>query len=273
MLDNRFPWQCEKVLPTVFADSLSYYEVLCKLYYMVEAIQVNIDTLLSQANSYTDERIVALNSEIQTQIKEIYSYVDSVALKLSETEKQDIANVVEMIANLEIEAQRQKIELVRLMDIKDNVVLSKCENLINQLYVYIENVVKLLPVYNPFYSGKSTSIQKYINDAYENTRTNPLTSLDYENIKITAKNYDDKFITARDYDFDSKNILVGCLFFSPFTGKPTAPQIIINEIAQALRVNSINAQTYDSYHLSTSAFDGKNISAYYYDWNAKNLLP
>lgn len=55
------PPRCQKVLPLSYDNSLSYYEVLCKLTEFIEEMNTRLDDygtqVLSQANAYTDEQI------------------------------------------------------------------------------------------------------------------------------------------------------------------------------------------------------------------------
>lgn len=49
-------FNCRKVLPTVFDESLSYYEAICKLAKIVEEVVDNVEDL--------DSRVTALEQEI-----------------------------------------------------------------------------------------------------------------------------------------------------------------------------------------------------------------
>lgn len=61
MATEHFRFWCQKVLPLTYENSLSYYEVLCKLRTIVNNLADELDSvtadLLEQANAYTDGKI------------------------------------------------------------------------------------------------------------------------------------------------------------------------------------------------------------------------
>lgn len=59
---------------------------------------------------------------------------------------------------------------------------------------------------------------------------------------------------------------------SPFTGEEESLEMIINQLANAQRTDSLTASEYDALALTATTYDAKNITAYNYDWNGKNLL-
>ena len=62
---KRFRFWCQKVLPLVYDDSLSYYEVLCKTVTYINNIIKDIQT--------TDSEI----TELQKEIKEIQTWINN----------------------------------------------------------------------------------------------------------------------------------------------------------------------------------------------------
>lgn len=75
-----YPW-CQKVLPLVYDDSLSYYENICqfvnKLNEMADVINsIELD-ILGKANAYTDSKIAESLVEVDVRIAEIRQLVDS----------------------------------------------------------------------------------------------------------------------------------------------------------------------------------------------------
>ena len=66
---KQFKFYCQKILPLVYDNSLSYYEVLCKVVDYINNIILKTDT--------TDENILALNGEI----KEIEKRLDNFEVK------------------------------------------------------------------------------------------------------------------------------------------------------------------------------------------------
>lgn len=74
-----YPW-CQKVLPLVYDDSLSYYENICqfvnKLNEMADVINsIELD-ILGKANAYTDSKIAESLIEVDVRIAEIRKLVN-----------------------------------------------------------------------------------------------------------------------------------------------------------------------------------------------------
>ena len=94
---NLFKTWCVKVLPLVYDDSLSYYEVLCKL---TEYIQAMIDKINEYANIPGD--LAELQNQV-TLIKEELEKVkngDYVSLYIDSLSKWIDANLQEMVARI-----------------------------------------------------------------------------------------------------------------------------------------------------------------------------
>lgn len=87
MATEHFKFWCQKVLPLTYDNSLSYYEVLCKLKTIVNNLADELDTvtenLLEEANAYTDGQIE----------KSIQSYAN--ALSQFEKEYEEFSKVVD----------------------------------------------------------------------------------------------------------------------------------------------------------------------------------
>ena len=62
---SKFRFWCQKVLPLVYDDSLSYYEVLCKVTDYINSIIDNQDEM--------NDKIQALKTELQT----VQSWIDN----------------------------------------------------------------------------------------------------------------------------------------------------------------------------------------------------
>lgn len=71
---SRFRFWCQKVLPLVYDDSLSYYEVLCKV---VDYINHLIDE---------DKIIESDIAELQDELKEVQSWIDNIDTKFIKEE-------------------------------------------------------------------------------------------------------------------------------------------------------------------------------------------
>ena len=83
---NRF--YCQKVLPLVYDDSLSYYEAVEKMREKVNEVIDALDSisedLLNQAYAYTDEKIAEQDEKIDTVVAELEQLVDDTVERLEQ---------------------------------------------------------------------------------------------------------------------------------------------------------------------------------------------
>ena len=59
---------------------------------------------------------------------------------------------------------------------------------------------------------------------------------------------------------------------SPYTGQMSTLDVIVNELANGGRSDSLTASEYDALAKTATAYDGYQITAYQYDWNGKTIL-
>lgn len=68
---DKFKFWCQKVLPLVYDDSLSYYEVLCKIVYTLNRLIENMDKIPEYiAELISDERIKDILATLLDQLQE-----------------------------------------------------------------------------------------------------------------------------------------------------------------------------------------------------------
>ena len=59
---------------------------------------------------------------------------------------------------------------------------------------------------------------------------------------------------------------------SPYTGELTSLDVLIYQLANGGRSDSITAAAYDALALTASAYEAYGMTAYQYDWDAANIL-
>lgn len=59
---------------------------------------------------------------------------------------------------------------------------------------------------------------------------------------------------------------------SPYTGQMSTLDVIVNQLANGGRIDSITAAEYDALAKTATAYDAYQITAYQYDWSAKTIL-
>lgn len=79
---RKFTFWCQKVLPLVYDDSLSYYEVLCKVVHKLNEVIKNIDEIPDYINQYIDERLS--DEHIQELIRQAINYLEDAISKDNE---------------------------------------------------------------------------------------------------------------------------------------------------------------------------------------------
>lgn len=79
---RKFKFWSQKVLPLVYDDSLSYYEVLCKVVQKLNEVIKNIDEIPDYINQYIDERLS--DEHIQELIRQAINYLEDAISKDNE---------------------------------------------------------------------------------------------------------------------------------------------------------------------------------------------
>ena len=219
-------FMCHKILPLVYDESLSYYEVLCKV---ANKLNENIEATnqLEDNVTYLNDRVTDLTTRVNLVVTEVNTFEADVTNRFN-TLEQDIVSTVDRkmgevdgkLAEMDnkinqldntVEALSQYIE----QSIRD--MTAHVETLINEsvkelndkfdkakdedrIYIYnqLKTAIKELPnitsimVTNPTTHTIST-IQEAIDDIFVNTRYYALTCDEYNSLKLTVN----KLITLK----------------------------------------------------------------------------
>lgn len=286
LIPTPFPpnWQCVKVLPTVYDDSLSYYEVLGKITLKVNEVIETLQSWKTDNQAYTEAQAANLRSEILAQIDEINAellaiknalqeqkqYIDTqdnaILQKLNETNSALLSEMIERDAKVLSELYaiiKTTDEINRDWTIQKLEELKKLINEVNEDGFTIFNPLK----------GYKTKVGIAVNNVYEALRYYGVTATEYDNLQLTAEQYEAKNILALVYDTDAKHEFPKYFFylFSPFSGELVSHQTAINEIAQSLS-NGLTADKYSVILITAKGYDDLQLTAYAYDWNGKTLV-
>lgn len=175
-----FRFWCQKVLPLTYDDSLSYYEVLCKLKTFVNGLADELDTvtenLLEQANAYTDGQIA----------KSVQEY--SEALAQFEKDYQEFSGIVNQTllgfqAQITENNDRQENEIAGNRAYTDTRIQQNNEYLLEQISQQAISV----RVLNPF-TGERVSIQEMIDylSAFHMTEAATISEIGSANKTVTT---------------------------------------------------------------------------------------
>ena len=307
---TKIKFYCQKVLPLVYDDSLSYVEVLYKVAYklneviddynelsaycenlsgVVDEHGVRITSLEDRMNSFEAD-VMALFAQLQTQI------YDDVDAKLAEVDAK-LATIDGRIDALESELRKQindleryllnlintQLELFRDELERNNVELKYWVE--KELKEFLDNLpdVQNVLVISPI-SGIIMTIQSAIDEMADIFRKfYGLTAKEYDDLKLTALQYDKypvrgikRGLTATEYDFfASRYIIVDFAerVIHPKTGEMVNFRKVISFNTDLLKASgSYTASEYDNKHLTASAYDGLELTAYKYDWLSNSLI-
>lgn len=268
-LEKYYFW-CQKILPTVYDNSLSYYEVLCQLTKHLNDVIDYLNNEDTSLKDYVDTQIASLKQYVDTQDTHYYNLLTSMLNDGLDGVRKDFIDfqnkVNQEIATFEL-AVHEELRISSIVwDLKFNKLKEDIEDLLKKYSVLC---------FNPT-NGKTEMICKVINDVYENVRYEAFTCLEFDSSGITCSEFDDSEITASQFDISGKRVLgymrCKCKLRNPITGLVESIQNVINSIVSQFN-NGITATAYDALSLTANAYDNKSLSAYDYDFDGKNLLP
>ena len=263
---------CQKVLPLVYDDSLSYYEFLCKLF-------EKLNEVIGTVNQIQDvsEELAALTGVVSSNKKELDEKIAAINYKIASLE-----NLSNRVTTAEKEISRLK-EIVKELqtlnsDLK-NYIDSQIENVkadYNGKFRNIENV----------YSNLFGEILAKIADLYEkldqaainvfnysankrlalddnNTKLyidleNAISAEEYCSLGLSAEEYKKFEVSALDYLRDSKKLLKYGYVYMPVSGKKQNISVALTEIINEIK-GTITADTYSSYGLTADGYAGLSL--------------
>lgn len=249
--------RCFKVLPAVYDESMSYYEVLCKAVQKMNDIIVTINSFQADYEGYTD-----------TQAAILKEYADGQDEKI-------IAIINEQISTLENELQTQVKQVYETIGKTDETTRGWVMYELDKVYKYIvKYFTDTMQLYNPT-NGELESLGKVINDIYDALRYFGITAADFYKLELNAYDYDAKMIYAKEYDLYAYEKLVKSpdfYMFSPFDGSYMYYQDIIYQLASLHASSPISATQYDAKGITTTAFVTYNMTAFDYDTKALIII-
>lgn len=260
-----FKFWCQKVLPAVYDDSLSYYELLCKVVDELNKVITKVNETDDEIYNYINMRFDNLQSEwitiLQANLKEYKALTD---LRIEQNEIWTKQKIAELESTLSMQLE-QIAQMVR----SNNVAI--------KTFVYFE-IAKLrkevekitcVVVESPV-TGNQMPIQQALNEMYNALRCCALTAIEYDSLQLSAQDYDNFELTAKDYDLYGKSLLsylMPCfMMYSPFNGKYENIREVTYQLADLHKTTALSATEYDVLDLTANTYDGKSLTAYVYDW-------
>ena len=96
-----FPWIIQNSIPTAFDDSLSWYEVLSKLWFnIVNIIDYLNTTLIVKVNEIITDRNTVIKSKINELIDSLSNYLNTIQNKINKEDELRLNNTETMNSNI-----------------------------------------------------------------------------------------------------------------------------------------------------------------------------
>ena len=249
--------RCFKVMPLVYDESLSYYEVLCKAVQKMNDIIDTINSFQADYEGYTNTQVAALKECVDEQDEKIKALIN------------------QQISILENELQTQVKQVYETIGKTDEGTRGWVMYELDKVYKYIVNYFSdTMQLYNPT-NGELESLGKVINNVYAALRYFGITASDFDKLELNAYEYDGKMMCAKEYDLYGYEKLVESpefYMFSPFDGSYIYYQDIIYQLASLHASSPISASQYDAKGITSTAFVAYNMTAYDYDTKALIII-
>lgn len=294
---RHFHFWCQRVVPLVYDNSLSYYEVLCKVADKLNEVISQVNNQQSQLETDINELFNQFENEITTNITNLINtsisdldtkFGDMIAKQnadvnrlIQEVQLQWTANlqaqncqIKNAIAAMELYVTKQVNSLFSIIDTNDDYIK-------NWVQIQLDKFMQELPGWTTVYvtapySGETVTLQECLNELWDLLRYGSLTCLEYDTAYLTCGEYDALKLTCGQYDLYGRFHIYPHKewhnMHSPYTGEWVPFAQVIGQLAAYHRTGGLTAEEYDNLNLSATNYDDKNITAYHYDWTAKSIL-
>ena len=304
MLDNikTFRFYCQKILPLVYDDSLSYIQTLCKVSSKLNEVIDDYNELIDYYNT-----LPQLLEQITAKLSELDDFVDTINREFAELDArltakvdkklakvdEELAKSLELIehemaeleAKVNVEIERLRSELTQVinsqlavfrteLELSENNTKAWTEARLNEFLAELPDVQNVL-VYNMI-TGKLEPVQDVIASMYDVMREG-LTAYEYDRLRLTASEYDNWIVNSIprglktvEYDVHGRKYLYKepkDYMNHPTSGKVVENKMVIDFNTSLLKQSgSYSASEYDSVGITANNYDVLQLTAYEYDW-------
>lgn len=249
---------CFPTIPQVYSNALSYQETLCELQGAINNVISILNKYTPVTEEYLKEYVANALSGINEEISEFESNVNQ-RLNHNEAEYEAFTNEI----NAKIDG------IIQSVKDENDIFYAYIVTWFNEeIQKIINNLSDSTYVTNPVYNSIGT-LKNTLSDMYYGITRAGVTAYEYDKMKLSANKYDNNAHKAIDYDTGSRFIFHDKIYgvFSAFTGLFSSVEQAFFEIYAKMQENAKTAQEYDALALTATAYDGKNLSAYNYNWN------
>lgn len=291
-------WHCQKVLPLTYDDSLSYYEMVCKLVAkcneIIEQLTDYDDVIKELQEAIVDisdmkiaiDRINAtidtINSRIDEQnlaIKSVDDYAKALSKRVDANE--DAINTLMVLIkdfndNVDTKLEALEKKLTDLFnsftaDFTDELKLLQLK--VNQMKVNLQSQIDVLKrrlneldtdVINPWHEELGRVSQaKNIKLVYSDLADLVPTAEEYSELGLTANEYSAFNLTALEYARKGKELLHYFWVYSPVFGWKQEISNVLTSIVNFIQ-NTLSATEYSSLDLTADDYSALDITAEQY---------
>lgn len=307
---TKIKFYCQKVLPLVYDDSLSYVEVLYKVAYKLNEVIDDYNELkdycemLNGELNAQDGRITALEARMDSFEADVMALFNELQAQIYADVDEKLAEVDEKLSTIdgridalenELRQQINDLEkyLLNLINTQLELFRDELERNNVELKYWVEKELKefldnLPDVQNVLVISPISGIIMTIQDAIEEMANifrifYGITAKEYDDLKLTATQYDHypvrgirRGLTATEYDFFAKRYFLidyNERVYHPKTGEHVNFRKVISFNTDLLKASgSYTASEYDGKLLTASSYDELLLSAYSYDWLSNSLI-
>lgn len=295
---DKFHFWCQKVLPLVYDDSLSYYEVLCKLTKNLNTVIETVDELVENYGKY-DDAIAALQagqSTLETNFTTLKNSADSSIAEIREYVNGSVDDISTKVNNINatitllqaadatlqneidkldtgLQTQINQINSKIILnyadldskitdlsrEIEDGSVLAELRVMVKELQEKMNGLT--YDVFN-YVLDKRVSFDKNNYTLYEHLG-NALTAQQYCELGITADEYSEKDIMALNYLKFSRDLLNYDWVHTPITGGKQTHSIALDLVANYL-YQTMSASDYAKLGFDADTYKELDLTAFKY---------
>lgn len=304
---QRLFFRCHKILPLVYDESLSYYEVLCKV---AASLNETIDAVnnLNDNVSNLNDRCNVMQEEIEEIAAEINNFEAEMTAKFDELEAKIYADVDAKLDEVdvrvdaiqaEVDSFKEQLESsLAQFEININKLISDQFQLIDEkfsslesnlkAYIYSElqkildqiPVITSVTVYDPT-TGDLADIQIVVNHIYDAVRIYALSADEFDALSMTCDELDHikvdgipRGLTAYEWDMYAKLYIKQPdrnLVASYLSGELVKPVVNVDINNSLLKESGCyECSEFDSIGGTAETIDSLNITTFRWDWFSNN---
>lgn len=270
---HKFQFYCQKVLPLVYDESLSYYEVLNKLTFKVNEVveQLNIVednvvalneavTQLEQRMTELEEAFEAFKADMENRFAQLKEEIETEFAELKEQLEQEIDELRRALVQ---SIQELKAELTAQIEALQNELRAEMQAFQELTQAEIAEFDRRI---NEYIAQINLTIENFKNQT--NTRLNDMQD-NIDNNLIVAKAYSDTLAADLQAQIDAIGTETDVRVVDPADLVTKTVQSAFDNDFYLLRCWALRAGYYDAQQFTCEEYDNFGLTAYLYDYMAK----